>query len=99
MATSRFYDGLPEDPYNHYFHKFDDPAGGERKIVLLPDGTPVPYVHSGWGDGGYPVFILTEASGAVCAAYTDFMGEKRRRCLADPTGRELGLRGATHGYF
>ena len=83
ILTPTTYDGLEafrdtltngKDPYNDHFSKFDDPQGGEKKIVPLPDGTPIPYIHSGWGDGGYPVFTLTDANGTVIAAYTDFMG-------------------------
>jgi len=69
LKTLRF------DPYTAYFEEHDNlPPGMERKIVPLPDGTPVPYVHSGWGDGAYPVFTLTDATGAVIAAYADFLG-------------------------
>ncbi|MEL7262060.1 MAG: DUF4241 domain-containing protein [Pseudomonadota bacterium] len=75
-AMDRFIDALPEgaNPYDDYFSTYDDPAGGEHKIVALPDGTPVPYIHSGWGDGAYPVFTLTDVAGVVIAVYTDFMG-------------------------
>ena len=70
-----------------YFLDFDDPLGGERMIVPLPDGTPIPYIHSGWGDGGYPVFTLTDASGQVVALYTDFMGkDKNGTWLTPPKG-------------
>lgn len=67
--------GPDQNMYDDYFDRFDDPEGGERKMAKLPDGTPVPYVHSGWGDGGYPVFTLTDAQGNLCAVYTDFMGK------------------------
>ena len=71
--------------YDGYFDQFDDPTGAERKIVKLPDGTPVPYVHSGWGDGGYPVFTLTDTNGALCAIYVDFMGcDEEGEWLAPP---------------
>ena len=75
-AMTRFLAALPKDvdPYNDHFSKYDDAAGGERKFVPLPDGTPVPYVHAGWGDGAYPVFALTDMAGTVIAVYTDFMG-------------------------
>lgn len=63
------------DPYNDFFSTYDDPDGGERKIVPLPDGTPVPYIHSGWGDGAYPVNSLTNMAGDVIAVYVDFMGK------------------------
>jgi hypothetical protein len=74
-ATTAYYKTLKDNPYHSHFQQFDDPKGGERKIVALPDGTPVPYVHSGWGDGAYPVFTLTDAAGKVCAIYADFMGK------------------------
>lgn len=76
-AQTAFANTLASDGnlYHDHFEQFDNvPAGGERKIVTLPDGTPVPYVHSGWGDGGYPVFTLTDTQGALCAVYVDFMG-------------------------
>lgn len=75
-AQAEFANELGPDKnlYDDYFCTFDDKAGGERKIVELPDGTPVPYVHSGWGDGAYPVFTLTTENGGVVAVYTDFMG-------------------------
>ncbi|MEO9827296.1 MAG: DUF4241 domain-containing protein [Paracoccaceae bacterium] len=73
--------------YHDHFEQFDNtPAGGERKIVALPDGTPVPYVHSGWGDGGYPVFTLTDTQGALCAVYVDFMGRNEEGEWLTPPG-------------
>lgn len=86
----RFIDeDLKTDPYNGFFHAHDDPNGGERKIVTLPDGTPIPYVHSGWGDGGYPVFTLTDADGTLCALYTDFMGKNDQGEYLTPPGVTL----------
>ncbi len=78
-----------QDPYNKFFCKFDDPNGGERKIVLLPDGTPVPYVHAGWGDGGYPVFTLTDTQGTICAIFADFMGCDQNGKWLTPPGVTL----------
>ena len=71
-----FFDSFGEngDPYYDFFSLHDDPQGGERKIVPLPDGTPVPYIHSGRGDGSYPVYTLQDVAGEVIAVYTDFMG-------------------------
>ena len=74
-AMAAWLKTLRLDPYTAFFEEHDNtPPGLERKVVPLPDGTPVPYVHSGWGDGAYPVFTLTDASGIVVAAYTDFLG-------------------------
>ncbi len=75
--------------YDDYFEKFDDPSGGERKIASLPDGTPVPYVHSGWGDGVYSVFTLTDTNGYVLAVYTDFIGRNAGGDWLVPPGLAL----------
>ena len=75
--------------YDEYFMEFDEPDGGERKIVSLPDGTPVPYIHSGWGDGGYPVFTLNDVNGRVVAIYTDFLGKDERGAWLTPPGVTL----------
>ncbi|MEM9344094.1 MAG: DUF4241 domain-containing protein [Pseudomonadota bacterium] len=85
-AMKAWVEGLEYDPYTTLFEEHDNvPPGGERKIVPLPDGTPVPYVHTGYGDGGYPVFTLTDAEGAVVAAYADFMGcDEAGKWLAPP---------------
>ncbi len=90
-AILEFATSLGEDGniYDDYFCRFDDPAGGERKIVNLPDGTPVPYVHSGWGDGGYPVFTLTDSNGNLCAVYVDFMGRNEDGEWLTPPGVTL----------
>jgi hypothetical protein len=87
-ALATFIKNMPagKSIYNDFFYKYDDPQGGERKIVALPDGTPVPYVHSGWGDGAYPVFTLTDAQGKVCAVYTDFMGRNAEGAWLVPPG-------------
>ena len=75
-AAEVFRESLGEkgNIYDDYFCRFDDPGGGERKMANLPDGTQVPYVHSGWGDGAYPVFTLVAKDGSLTAIYTDFMG-------------------------
>ena len=87
-AQTAFANKIPSDGnlYHDHFEQFDNtPPGGERKIVTLPDGTPVPYVHSGWGDGGYPVFTLTDTQGSLCAVYVDFMGrDEEGEWLAPP---------------
>ena len=76
--------------YHNHFEAFDNtPPGGERKIVSLPDGTPIPYVHSGWGDGGYPIFTLTDPNGALCAVYVDFMGRNKEGEWLTPPGVTL----------
>lgn len=76
--------------YHDHFEAFDDtPPGGERKIVALPDGTPIPYVHSGWGDGGYPVFTLTDINNVLCAVYVDFMGRNKEGDWLAPPGVTL----------
>jgi len=89
--TTAFYDTLTGGggPYNEFFAAFDEPQGAERKIVPLPDGTPVPYVHSGWGDGGYPVFTLTDKNGTVCAVYVDLMGRDDDGAWLTPPGVTL----------
>ena len=91
-AQTSFANKIASDDnlYHHHFEAFDNtPPGGERKIVALPDGTPVPYVHSGWGDGGYPVFTLTDTKGALCAVYVDFMGRNEEGEWLAPPGVTL----------
>ena len=66
--------GPDKNLYDDYFCKFDSEGSVERKMAQLPDGTPVPYAHTGWGDGAYPVFTLTDATGTLLAVYCDFMG-------------------------
>lgn len=87
-ALARFADTLApgQDLYNDFFAFFDEPAGGEAKFVPLPDGTPIPYIHSGWGDGHYPVFTLTGETGNVIAVYTDFMGRNDAGAFLRPPG-------------
>lgn len=87
-AMNQFGRSLGENAnfYDDYFCKFDDEAGGERKLAALPDGTLVPYIHSGWGDGAYPVFTLTDAEGNLCAIYTDFMGHNDDGVYLTPPG-------------
>ena len=87
-ATDAFRDGLGEtgNIYDDYFERFDEPSGGERKMAHLPDGTPVPYVHSGWGDGAYPVFTLLGPSREVVAIYTDFLGCNENGDYLTPPG-------------
>lgn len=87
-STSAFFDSFKDqsNPYDDFFFKFDDPEGGERKIVPLPDGTPVPYIHSGWGDGAYPVYVLHDMAGDVIAVYTDFMGKNDAGDWLQPPG-------------
>lgn len=88
-ATQAFYKALgpKRDPYAVHFSRYDEPCGGERKIVPLPNGTPEPYIHSGWGDGAYPVFSLTDSAGRICALYTDFPGrDEEGRWLTPPDG-------------
>ena len=76
--------------YHNHFEAFDNiPPGGERKFVTLPDGTQIPYVHSGWGDGGYPVFTLTDPNGALCAVYVAFMGRNDKGAWLAPPGVTL----------
>lgn len=76
--------------YHNHFEAFDNILpGGERKIVTLPDGTPIPYVHPGWGDGGYPVFTLTDPNGALCAVYVDFIGRNEEGAWLTPPGVSL----------
>ncbi|WP_146199894.1 hypothetical protein [Roseicyclus mahoneyensis] len=41
-------------------------------IAELPDGSRFPVSGSGWGDGGYPVASLRDASGAMVAVYAQF---------------------------
>ena len=90
-ATDAFYKALKDgaDPYNDFFAAHDEPEGGERKIVPLPDGTPVPYVHSGWGDGNFPVFTLHDKNDSVCAIYIDFMGRDDGSAYLTPPGVSL----------
>ncbi|MBM7066653.1 DUF4241 domain-containing protein [Actibacterium sp. 188UL27-1] len=52
-AMEVFLTSKPDmDPHDDYFADYDDSEGAERKIFALPDGTPVPYIQSGWGDVG-----------------------------------------------
>jgi hypothetical protein len=48
--------------------------GQFAKMIKLPDGTSYPAFSTGYGDGGYPVFLLRDANGAPTAAYADFLG-------------------------
>lgn len=91
-AMTAFIESQNDDQFNlydQYFMDYDDPAGGERKIVPLPDGTPIPYVHSGWGDGGYPVFTLTDVEGGLVALYTDFLGKDESGAWLAPPAVKL----------
>ncbi len=75
-ATTAFANELDTraNLYDDCSSESNDRIGGERKILKLPDGTPVPYVHSGYGDGAYGAIALHDSSENVCAVYADFMG-------------------------
>jgi len=72
-ALLDFVESLDGNPYDAYFARYDK-AGNEGPWGQLPDGTRLPYIHSVWGDGTYPVFALWTKAGDVCAVYVDFHG-------------------------
>ena len=75
----------PPNLYIEHFEQYDE-AGAEPGKAALPDGTPVPFVRSGWGDGHYPVFTLTDKEGSLCAVYCDFMGCEKTENWVMPPG-------------
>ena len=91
QAMTKFVDSGGDyfNVYDEYFMEFDESNGAERKIVPLPDGTPVPYIQSGWGDGRYPVFTLKDVNGQVIAIYTDFLGKDESGAWLTPPGVTL----------
>ena len=71
--------------YIEHFEQFDE-AGAEPLKASLPDGTLMPYIHSGFGDGAYPVFTLTDQAGANLAVYCDFLGNEELENWVAPPG-------------
>ena len=63
-----------KDLYNDWFHALIGETPVVAGLIPLPSGGSVPMVSSGWGDGAYPVAVLTGAGGEVLAVYVDFMG-------------------------
>lgn len=64
------------DLYNDYFAK-QMPETSFSRMLRLPNGRRFPGFSAGWGDGGYPVARLDDASGRPVALYADFMGDAR----------------------
>jgi hypothetical protein len=50
------------------------PATSFAQMIRLPDGSAYPAFSTGFGDGGYPVYLLYDDRGAPVAAYADFLG-------------------------
>ena len=91
QAMTEFVDSGGDyfNAYDEYFMDFDESNGVERKIVPLPDWTPIPYIKSGWGDGVYPVFTLKDVNGQVVAIYADFLGKDESGAWLTPPGVTL----------
>jgi hypothetical protein len=68
-----FDNGLPDS----WFNQMDDPDNIREGIanIVLPgarDGENIVIVHSGWGDGMYPVVGSFDASDRLVAVHIDF---------------------------
>jgi hypothetical protein len=50
------------------------PEAQFARMIRLPDGSSYPAFTTGYGDGGYPVFLLYDVDGNPVAAYADFTG-------------------------
>ncbi|MDJ0640685.1 MAG: DUF4241 domain-containing protein [Paracoccaceae bacterium] len=71
--------------YIEHFEQYDEEDAAPWNATL-PDGTPVPFIRSGYGDGTYPVFTLVAEDGSVCAAYCDFFGSHEKDNWIMPPG-------------
>ena len=74
--------------YIEHFEQFDE-ENAEPLAAKLPDGTLVPFVRSGFGDGVYPVFSLHDESGSVLGVYCDFLGNEETENWIMPPGMTL----------
>lgn len=60
------------------------PMEGYANFVKLPNGTRFPVSRSGYGDGGYSLFLLKDDAGAPVAAYLDFVGDRNGEWIDPP---------------
>jgi hypothetical protein len=78
-AQETWYEGLFEnDTGRSWFTRMDDPAhirDGLANITLplARNGENIIIVHSGWGDGFYPVVGGFDAAGRLVRVHVDFM--------------------------
>ncbi|MGG5259103.1 DUF4241 domain-containing protein [Phycicoccus avicenniae] len=66
-------EGMLEDPLSQRL--FEDGIGTRSAAVAAPEpgAEPVAICSSGWGDGVYPTWLGSDASGIVVVAVTDFL--------------------------
>jgi hypothetical protein len=78
-APDTWYDEVFESgEEGDWFSRMDDPAHIREGIANVPlplatDGANVVLVHSGWGDGVYPVVGGYDAEGRLVRVHVDFM--------------------------
>lgn len=66
--------GPGKDIYTDWFQAIIGQINVVAQMVPLPSGASIPMTSTGYGDGGYPVATLSDASGQIVAVYVDFMG-------------------------
>lgn len=85
-APDDWYEGVFEHGSEHsWFDRMDDPDDIQSNLANVPlplsqDGSNIILIHSGWGDGFYPVVGGFGADGQLVRVYIDF------GVICDPTG-------------
>lgn len=78
-AHETWYEGLFEnDTADSWFKRMDDPAHIRNGLANIPlplakDGENIVIMHSGWGDGFYPVVGGFDAADRLVRVHIDFM--------------------------
>lgn len=84
IAALHAYEDKWDDLYAGPYAEQIDASYPGPTLIDLPGGSGFPLSGSGWGDGGYPVATLKDASGRVTALYTQFITAEGEDWLLPP---------------